>query len=438
MKTFDAFLVAVVCVVNLGFVGTVYGEPSEAAQIDAWMTAEQGQKGGALQKGELLVSALKREKVESASAVQAVQSLANLLDFRLSRSGDRYVYQVNGGRKLVMLRYQRGRHVYETVLNANGEYEGRLLDEADKKPLIQPAPWPDDDEVDAEKAVVDAGRLGNVEQPSAVVMQEMVDDANVVPAQAEGEMAAADAADATHAADDALDEKVSPDAAYPDTMPAADGDALWVPDDALPQAQEPEAAEAMMMPSEPDVRTNSQEELRSNHAGGTAETAQTAVRPITVKCRQEEAQPSVYGLVMGIMGGILFLIAVIAVFIPHYQARRRMHAQGLHVRDKIFITPTQQIVCVGYGDSAYLILLTKDKAQWIAACDDDEVALFDHLQTKVYWNEMANHPVSDKQLAAMIRDYHQRYEANDAAEEPSAPSSDNAGEEDDRDHGDEA
>lgn len=433
MKTFYAFLVAVVCVVTLGWVGTVYGEPSEAAQIDAWMTAEQGQKGGALQKGELLVSALKREKVEHASAVQAVQSLADLLDFRLSRSGDRYVYQVNGERKLVMLRYQRGRHVYETVLNANGEYAGRLLDESDQKPLVQPAPWLDDDEVDAEKAVVDAGRVGNVEQPSAMMMQQegAVDDTGE-SMLAEGET--------DHAADEALGEKESPDAVYPDTVPVADGDALWVPDDAIPQDQEPETAEAMVVP-EPSAQTvlaDHPNAWRNDRDGGVSETAQTAVRSITVKCRQEEAQPSVYGLVLGIMGGILFLIAVMIVLVPHFQARRRMHAQGLHVRDKIFITPTQQIVCVGYGDSAYLILLTKDKAQWIAACDDDEVALFDHLQTKVYWNEMANHPVSDKQLAAMIRDYHQRCEAEDAVVEPSVQSSDEGSVEDDREGRDEA
>ena len=119
-----------------------------ASETDSRMIAGAGEKAGELGRGELLANALKREKLDPNSIRQAMQSIGKLFDFRLSRAGDRYVFKAQNGRKLLMLRYQRGPHVYEATWDdANDEYTSRLV----AKPAVQPEapqPLPQDQKVD--------------------------------------------------------------------------------------------------------------------------------------------------------------------------------------------------------------------------------------------------------------------------------------------------
>ena len=76
--------------------GSAFADPTHEianhhAQIDRLMTPGPGQKAGELQRKEILLAALNREKVDKNSARLAIQSMAEIFDFRLSRTGQRYV-----------------------------------------------------------------------------------------------------------------------------------------------------------------------------------------------------------------------------------------------------------------------------------------------------------------------------------------------------------
>ncbi len=83
---------------------------------------------GQLSRGEMLVTALKRERVNGESIHGATQRIGQIFDFRLSRAGDVYEYVIKpaSNRRMQWLRYHRGSRVYEARLTSEG-YVSKVL-----------------------------------------------------------------------------------------------------------------------------------------------------------------------------------------------------------------------------------------------------------------------------------------------------------------------
>lgn len=398
----------------------VYGQSEIQKQIDASMTPDAGQKGGALQKKELLLTALKREKVESNSIRLAIQSMDDLLDFRLSRAGDRYVFEVGSDRKLIMLRYERDKHVYETRLDsATNRYVAHLVDldaYAVAEKFVDPQPsneaMEDDGEVDVERQVIAPSLAQNAGELKA-------GDSAIGDSGGVGEWRNSDTGES------ALANRPSPDSEYPDgNVPD------WHGDDAeenvghvelFPEHEEvSEKAEGFRLSESSDDALPRERSLGveapnidvkgyKNANLGVVSPYPDASKMVQIKYRSDDRTEYVVGIVMFVSGALMFLFGLFAVCIPKWRMKRRCRAMGLSLVDSFDISPKQKLCVVEWNGSSF-ILLVSDKVQFVVSADDD--GLFEFLKKSLYWHEMAQNPVSDRQFSAMLNAYRLKQNAS--------------------------
>ena len=378
------------------FSDTVYAQAPQSAE--AIMRPSSGEIAGELAKGELLVTALKREKVEGNSARQAMQSIGKLFDFRLSRTGDRYVYRVGNGRKLTMLRYQRGQHVYEAVLDKNtGEFTARLL-EVETSPDI-PVPILENDEdgeVDVEHAAMAEQIQNNVPPADEIPSTGSIFDApQPMPTPTEP----------SQPEDAALAGIPSPDADFPDipgsdlTIPQANDETDGVPEEeederlnapVIQQTPPPSEPENTIIPSTPNLLDT-----------------QFNPTPIVKKVEVESTVFSTISITMLVLGLISFLASFIVFVLPGIQARKRCTANGLIVRSMVRISPSQRLALVEHNGHGCVIGIERNSMTYIAPCPVDDAEFWKRLNAKTYWHQMAQKPLSDRQLASLITQINQ-------------------------------
>ena len=372
------------------------------------MRPEAGERAGQLGKGELLVNAMKREKVDSSSVHKAMSSMGEVFDFRHSRSGDKYVIRVTGGQKLEMLRYQRGAHVYEAILDAStGNYKAEIVDL--KKVKVPPPSQEvfaadEDGEVDVEHAAM-AGQIH-------------------VPEKAE--TAALDALDSLETAaeedpvlpeDAALAGIPSPDAEFPDApMPSEDID---------PETNDTDVPEELngaadfsdvdltgddsadngpvVMPSIPRQPNQIAEENTFQNEPYHGPVMQIRQKKTTDTDVPPFSTPfSMISLVMFILGLVFVVAAFVICALPWLKARRRLDGAGLGIRETIPIAPGHTLACVELDGQSCLIAVHPDTMTFIAPCPIDDEAFWTKLQAKTYWHKMAKKPLSDRQLVALL------------------------------------
>ncbi len=372
------------------------------------MMPEKGEITGELRRGELLVTALKREKIESGSVTLAIQSLRQVFDTRLCRAGDKYLYRLGNGRKLAMLRYQRGQHVYETTLNPDtSAYETRLLDIPEQLPPIpaydEPAPGIDpqfdDGEVDVEHAAL------NPEQ-NVVVPQNSLNALN--------QMEVAQPDDPVLPPDPALANLPSPDEEFPERPGfAPDSDAADdIPGmplaDAEGFANDRELREEDLREDLDDVadmpKPNPQQQVLPDVSTPIIEPI-VPIKPLRV-LERESTTVSTVSLVMLVLGGSLFLIACLLFVLPSIRVRTRCRKQGLRILDMISVAPGMRLLRVQADKHECIIAVYPDNMSFIAPCPPDDQKLWQYIQAKSYWYKMAQNPISDRQLKAIVQAFY--------------------------------
>ena len=418
--------------------------PLAAQSIDL-MQAGPGEVAGALRQGELLVSALRREKVEATSANRALKSLGEVFPMRLCRSNDKYLIKVNSARKLTLLRYQRHQHVYETILTESGKYESRLLDDAhapsardmvieppatesvagneyppqgthtsnpdidtadDPIPdLVYPSPAgaddvrPDEDFAppDAPPQPIDAALLGKPnpdEFPPVPHPDVTSDDDDERP----GPPLDHDMPD-NPASDDLPDTVPVPNAVPNSTIHASDHDIVQ---DSLPTAQQRRAN-----PSRPSAYNAANEPT-------------IIPLPTAHTARPEQAHPySPYSLALACMGLLACIAAFLITRLPAWRARKRLIRAGLTIEDEICIADGQRLVKVNDTKHHYLIAVSASKFQLLTCCDDDDSAqrAWAFFKRKTYWTKLADRPLNENQLAELIQKFNE-IDAADATQTP--------------------
>lgn len=404
----------------------------DAAFLAAVMQPGAGEKGGELAKGELLATALKREKLDTNSVRLAMKSIGELFDFRLSRAGDRYVYRV-GNKKLQMLRYQRKQHVYEAVLNEEtGEYEAHLVDvekEAEKRAL-GPSGLPDEEEIDVEQAVV-AEQLKQApaeDIPEQNARQEL-DNMDVAKPE-----------DPVLPEDPALAGVPSPDEEFP-TQNETGAEGAGADSETNRDGAEPEEAVAQGLA---ENGANPDEEMDEGQEGDSAQADDDLLnQPVYVPPsarNQEKTEPeqpnrivpdqknyntpfncpspksrknveleagtfSSISVAVLLIGLFLFIFSLIAIIVPGIRARKRCSAQGFHVRNMLQISSHQRIACIEEGNQAFYIAIDRNSMSFLAPCPVDDEAFWKYLRQKTYWNQMAHKALSDRQLAALVQEF---------------------------------
>ncbi len=382
-----------------------------AQSPDVAMMPEKGENIGELRRGELLVTSLKREKVESGSVTLAMQSLRQLFDTRLCRAGDKYLYRLGSGRKLVMLRYQRGQHVYETTLNPEtNTYETRLLDIPEQLPPIpafaEPAPGIDpqldDGEMDVEHVALN---------PNAVAETDNDPAQNSLNALNQMDVAQAD--DPVLPVDSALADKISPDDELPERPGFAPEDDDLEPGPAMDEDTVPAA-----FAQDRELR---EEELREDY-GDVADIQKTPQPqqvlpdvstpiiepnlPVIKPQLRESTTFSTISIVMFVIGCNLFLIACLMFVVPAVGGRLRCRKLGLRIRDALRIAPGMQLLRVRSDGHDCIIAVYPDNMSFIAPCPPDDEKLWQHIQAKSYWYKMAQNPISDRQLRAIVQAFY--------------------------------
>ena len=380
----------------ISFSNSVFAQAPQTAE--AIMRPSSGEIAGELAKGELLVTALKREKIDSNSARQAMQSIGKLFDFRLSRTGDRYVYRVANGRKLTMLRYQRGQHVYEAVLDKNtGEFNARLL-EVEVSPDI-PVPILENDEdgeVDVEHAAM-AEQIQNNAPPAEDIPStgSIFDAPQPMPVPSDPPLPE----------DAALAGIPSPDADFPDapesdlTIPEANADP-----NGLPEEEEDERLHAPVIQQD---NPNPEPENTIIPSVPALQDTQFTPTPIVKKVEVESTVFSTISITMLVLGLLTFLASFIIFILPGIQARKRCTANGLIVRNMVRISPSQRLALVEHDGHGCVIGIERHSMTYIAPCPVDDPEFWKRLNAKTYWHQMAQKPLSDRQLASLITQMNQ-------------------------------
>lgn len=370
---------------------------AQPVYVDAVMRPASGEVTGELAKGELLVAALKREKIETNSARLAIQSIGKIFDFRLSRTGDRYVYRVANGRKLTMLRYQRGLHVYEAVLNPEtGEFKARIIEVEASPEIPLPMPGSDEDgEVDVEHAVMaEQIEKNQPSQNEAPPTGSIFDAPQPMPTPTP----------LPQPEDDALAGKPSPDADYPDS-PESD---LTIPEakqnpDELPDEIEDEEDERLHAPV---IQQEAQHQEPENTIIPTAPALRDTQFTPPQSVKKVEVESTVFSTIsitMFVLGMAALLITLFVLILPGIQAKRRCSANGMRVRNMIRISPSQRIACVEQNGHACIISIERNTMSFIAPCPVDDAEFWKKLNAKTYWHQMAQKPLSDRQLASLIQ-----------------------------------
>ena len=385
--------------------GQVFAQPAE---IDARMVANSGEKAGELGRGELLANALKREKLDPNSIRQAMQSIGKLFDFRLSRAGDKYVYKAQNGRKILMLRYQRGPHVYEALWDeAEGEYTSRLV----PKPANQPSPQqaavpsaPSEDKVDF-RAQLNEDEDGEVDVEH-VTMHGQEQPREDIELAAPG--------DPILPEDEALAGKPSPDAEFEDRL---EGN---MPMDA-PQPLEDSAQDTAEAPPQTDtfraIPDDDEDDSRIANPVIPQPPAKNLIVPEptvtnepftgTIRAKKpaetENTTFTTIGYVTLILGSVFLLLAGLIYALPALRARRRANGMGLVIRDIIRISADQRLAFVECDGYTCLIAIHRDNASLICPCPLDIETFIQQVKAKTYWHQMSGKPLSDRQLAALIQ-----------------------------------
>lgn len=405
------------------------------AQIDGLMTPGPKQKAGELQKKELLITALKREKIDPNSARLAIQSIAEIFDFRLSRSGDRYVYELGAGRKLVLLRYERDKRIYETRADGADRFVARLVDipaAESAKPEPPAAGIPDDD--------------GEIDVERRAMVPDVPDVRREPPAGA--------------GSDDALAHRPSPDIAFPDSenpdgdsgQDASDDDngalggGFAQPRDDADQTGGADRREFPQLPAGAETEDDAlsalnQAKMQLPFDDGDSGDDGTAQRPdagepkpktgipgaknthrdsadgiqsIQLKCKSDDKAEHAIALIAFILGLLMFAVGFVSALLPYCRARRRAERMGLTVADQRPISRNQTLLRVKWDEREFVIVLLPEKVQCIAP-SENAAELFDFIRAKSYWNAMGDQALSDRRLTSLLADFKNKKNRSDAA-----------------------
>ena len=416
-----------------------------SAQTIDLMQPAPDERAGVLGHGELLVSALRREKVESGSANRAVKSLSEVFPMRLCRSNDKYVIKVNSARQLTRLRYQRAQHIYETILTDDGTYESRLL--AD--PTLTS---PQDMIIDPPTTeTVQDNIHADQPKPAQILYPDQDTDDDPIPDL----VYPSDAVDTNRkGADDVrMDEDFAPadalpqpiDAALagkpnPDELPPVPRNDVFDEDPDLPGPPiEDSSSPTRNVPAEPNAYPHDMVPAQ-NHAQRHAEDLPKAVVPPAVNrvLPAADAEPAIiplpaahparpdsahgyspYSLALACIGLIALIASILLTLLPTWRARQHLSRAGLTIEDEIYIADGQRLAIVTDGKHHFLVAVSAANVRLLTCCDDEETALraWAFFKRKTYWQQLANRPLSDRQLADLI----QKFNENDTAEEEDAP-----------------
>ena len=99
----------------------------------------------------------------------------------------------------------------------------------------------------------------------------------------------------------------------------------------------------------------------------------------------------------------MFIFALAVFVLPAILLRRRCKKLGLRILDLIQITPTNKLARVAVDGQACIIGIHPGKMSFIAPCPLDDESLWQHIKSKSFWYKMAQKPVSDRQMAAIIQ-----------------------------------
>ena len=409
--------------------GFELGEAS--AQTIDLMQPAPGERAGALGHGELLVSALRREKVESGSANRAVKSLSEVFPMRLCRSNDKYVIKVNSAHELTRLRYQRAQHIYETILTDNGTYESRLLADptlaAPQDMIIdpptteaiqaepKPSPVLYQDQDTADEPIPDLVYPGDSMNPNRRGEDDVRLDEDDAPPDAQPQPI-----------DAALAGKPNPD-----DLPTVPRNDAFEDDPDLPGppiedgTAHLQEAPANTMPSPTDAAWDIPKPSTPSSPANRimpAPTAEPAIIPLPAvhPARPEPSHGySPYSLALACLGLIALIASILLTLIPTWRARQHLSRAGLTIEDEIYIADGQRLAIVSDAKHHFLVAVSAANVRLLTCCDDEETALraWAFFKRKTYWQQLADRPLSDKQLADLI----QKFNETDTPDEEDVP-----------------
>ena len=395
------------------------------AQAVDTMQPGPGERAGALGKGEPLVSALSREKIEPSSARKAIKSLTPLFDPKHARTGDRYVYQVGAGRKLTLLRYQRAKHIFEIRLTETGEYVSRLMlpgeNPQPQDMAIHPPQTEGVEEEDVERRAVmgeDAPvptEIAEVpaqayDQPTSSVLDDVRADEDFAPLDAPPQPI-----------DPVLAGLPNPDELPMVTEPPQSGD------QPAPDAEAPGPSHEGVFPKpigEPDALAQPAPSAKDT---GIAPYETPQIIPLPAKPtpvpRPDHLQPyAPMSLVIACLGLIALIAGILLSVLPAWRARQNIAASGLHIEDEIYISNGQRLALVSDGKHHYLVSSSKTAVQLLACCDDDEETqrAWSFFKRKTYWHQLGSKPVNNRQLKELVDAFNQHDSAFESKDEQPA------------------
>ena len=413
---FDSIIPKQIVKLLLGLMLTItplMSQHAVAQSPDAAMMPEKGENTGELRRGELLVTALKREKIESSSIRLAMQSMGQLFDFRLSRAGDKYLYRLGNGRKLVMLRYQRGQHIYESVLDsASNSYKSQLLDMPSQLPAIPDViehasgSGEEDGEVDVEHAA-----LAQKAQPELNTDTNPVEDSQQNSLNTLNQLEVALPDDPLQPTDSALAGIPSPDDEFPERPGFAptdeDGNADTPSGDILNppnlELHEEDLRENVAEVPDLPVQMPSQQVLPDV----STPIVEHSIPVKTLKIQERESTTfSTISLVMFVCGAGLFLLAFLMFWIPSIRVRARCRKQGLRIVDMISVAPGMRLLRVQTNGYDCIVAAYANSMSFIAPCPPEDEKLWQHIKAKSNWYQMAQNPISDRQLKAIVQAFY--------------------------------
>lgn len=368
-----------------------------------------GEVVGVLERGELLVMALKREKIDGNSIRLATQSISQIFDFRLSRAGDRYLYRLGSGRKLELLRYQRAQHIFEARLNSDGDYVSSLVDSKSgqaklRENVVNPAPSVDDDdgEIDVESLA-----LGQqMRQPPDVVENPplLKPQDNTFLDQDDEENDFVDPNSPPQEEDPALAGRISPDkidengnTTYPNQNIDTLAPIIHDLDDTDKQGGRFGAIEDDKPLPESEIRPQFIEINSNNPSANAAKTQTKSERDLLYA----PLINAVYAL-----GALLFLLTAIIVLRRNLNVGARLRSGHLELKEKLAICEAQSLVIARYHQRYYLLSATQNKMTLLDVIGDEASAVknWNRLKSQAYWHQMARKPMTDEELFAIIKD----------------------------------
>ncbi len=384
------------------------------AQTADVMSAGPGEKAGALGKGELLVYALKREKIDPTSIAQAMKSMGELFDFKYSRTGDRYLFKLSAGRKLTLLRYQRAQHIYETRLNEDGVYVSRLLGPgevpAPSDAIIHPPQTElSDDEVDVERTAV-MGSEAPVPMPLAAADDVRQDD-DFAPADAPLQPID-EALMGRPNPDDLPSPKTASKTDHNNTLPQELDDEDLTDDDsaAIANAKRPaDPSWEVVPPSDKTTHANKASDAKRDAPNDPTMVAEP--RMVSLPSKEQNVRPepprpyAPFSLALACLGLIALIAGIIITVFPAWRARQHVKAAGLSIEDEIFISKGQYLALVSDTKHRYLLAISADATRLLTCCDDSAEAqrAWSFFKKKTYWHQLGAKALNDRQLMELVK-----------------------------------